>query len=119
DARLKALVRRASVQAAPRVLSIADLRFDLDTLEGERNGERLKLNPTTRRLLIVLLQNAHRVVTRQELERELWGDNPPAGDFLRPPIPALGPAIDRNFPVKLLPTIHGTGYRLSAEPPRP
>jgi DNA-binding response OmpR family regulator len=100
------------------VLSVADLRFDLDTLEAERNGERLKLNPTTRRLLIVLLQNAHRVVTRQELERELWGEHPPEGDFLRAHMHALRTAIDKNFAVKLLHTIHGTGYRLSAEPPR-
>lgn len=118
DARLKALVRRASVPEAPRVLSVGDLRFDLDTLEAERGGERLKLNPTTRRILIVLLQSSHRVVTRAELERELWGDQPPQGDFLRAHMHALRTAIDKNFPVKLLHTIHGTGYRLSAEPVR-
>jgi DNA-binding response OmpR family regulator len=118
DARLKALVRRASVPEAPRVLGVGDLRFDLDTLEAERGGERLKLNPTTRRILIVLLQNSHRVVTRAELERELWGDQPPQGDFLRAHMHALRTAIDKNFPLKLLHTIHGTGYRLSAEPVR-
>lgn len=118
DARLKALVRRASVPEAPRVLSVGDLRFDLDTLEAERSGERLKLNPTTRRLLIVLLQNSHRVVTRTELERELWGDQPPQGDFLRAHMHALRTAIDKNFSTKLLHTIHGTGYRLTAEPVR-
>jgi DNA-binding response OmpR family regulator len=118
DARLKALVRRARVPQASRILSVGDLRFDLDTLEAERGGERLKLNPTTRRLLIVLLQNTHRVVTRAELERELWGDNPPQGDFLRAHMHALRTAIDKNFTVKLLHTIHGTGYRLSAEPVR-
>ncbi len=64
DARLKALVRRARLPETPRILSVGDLRFDLDTLEAERGGERVKLNPTTRRLLIVLLQNSHRVVTR-------------------------------------------------------
>jgi DNA-binding response OmpR family regulator len=31
---------------------------------------------------------------------------------------ALRTAIDKNFPDKLLHTIHGTGYRLSAEPVR-
>ena len=98
DARLKALVRRASVTEAPRVLSVGDLRFDLDTLEAERGGERVKLNPTTRRLLIVLLQNSHRVVTAPELERELWGDQPPQGDFLRAHMHALRTAIDKNFP---------------------
>ena len=118
DVRLKALVRRTRLPETPRILSVGDLRFDLDTLEAERGSERLKLNPTTRRLLIVLLQNAHRVVTRQELERELWGDSPPLSDFLRAHMHALRTAIDKNFPVKLLHTIHGTGYRLSAEPVR-
>ena len=118
DVRLKALVRRTRLPETPRILSVGDLRFDLDTLEAERGGERLKLNPTTRRLLIVLLQNSHRVVTRQELERELWGDSPPQGDFLRAHRHALRTAIDKNFPIKLLHTIHGTGYRLSAEPVR-
>jgi DNA-binding response OmpR family regulator len=119
DARLKALVRRASVPHTQRVLTVGDLRFDLDTLEAERSGERIKLNPTTRRLLLLLLQNSHRVVTRAELERELWGDQPPQGDFLRAHMHALRAAIDKNFSVKLLHTIHGTGYRLSAEPVRP
>jgi DNA-binding response OmpR family regulator len=118
DARLKALVRRTRLPQTPRILSVGDLSFDLDTLEAERGGERLKLNPTTRRLLIVLLQNAHRVVTRAELERELWGDQPPQGDFLRAHMHALRTAIDKNFTVKLLHTIHGTGYRLSTEPVR-
>jgi len=117
--RLKALIRRANVQPAARVLSVGDLSFDLDTLEAERGGERIKLNPTTRRLLIVLLQNTHRVVTRQELERELWGDQAPQGDFLRAHMHALRAAIDKNFATKLLHTVHGTGYRLSAEPLRP
>jgi DNA-binding response OmpR family regulator len=119
DARLKALVRRAAPIDAPRVLTVADLRFDLDTLEAERGGERLKLNPTTRRILVVLMQNSHRVVTRAELERELWGDRPPEGDFLRAHMHALRTAIDKNYPDKLLHTVHGTGYRLSADPLRP
>jgi DNA-binding response OmpR family regulator len=118
DVRLKALVRRTRLPETPRILSVGDLRFDLDTLEAERGGERLKLNPTTRRLLIVLLQNSHRVVTRQELERELWGDSPPQGDFLRATCTRCVRQSTRTFPVKLLHTIHGTGYRLSAEPVR-
>jgi DNA-binding response OmpR family regulator len=118
DARLKALVRRANPPQAQRTLTVGDLRFDLDTLEAERGGERVKLNPTTRRILAVLMQNSHRVVTRAELERELWGDHPPEGDFLRAHMHALRTAIDKNFPLKLLHTIHGTGYRISADPVR-
>jgi DNA-binding response OmpR family regulator len=119
DARLKALVRRANVSAPTnRWLQVGDLKFDLDSLEAERDGERIKLNPTTRRLLMVLMQNSNRVVTRAELERELWGDHPPEGDFLRAHMHALRAAIDKNYSVKLLHTIHGTGYRLSADPAR-
>ena len=119
DARLKALVRRASPPETPRVLTVGDLRFDLNTLEAERAGVAIKLNPTTRRILTVLMQNANRVVTRAELERELWGDRAPEGDFLRAHMHALRTAIDKNFPDKLLHTIHGTGYRLSPDPLRP
>lgn len=119
DARLKALVRRASPPETPRVLTVGDLRFDLNTLEADRAGVAIKLNPTTRRILTVLMQNANRVVTRAELERELWGDRAPEGDFLRAHMHALRTAIDKNFPDKLLHTIHGTGYRLSPDPLRP
>lgn len=118
DARLKALVRRASPPEA-RVLSVGDLRFDLNTLEAERGGVPIKLNPTTRRILTVLMQNANRVVTRAELERELWGERAPGGDFLRAHMHALRTAIDKNFADKLLHTIHGTGYRLATDPLRP
>jgi DNA-binding response OmpR family regulator len=117
DARLKALLRRSSPQE-PRTLNVGDLRFDLDTLEAERGGERLKLNPTTRRILVMLMQNANRVVARAELERELWGEQPPEGDFLRAHMHALRTAIDKNFPVKLLQTVHGIGYRLTAHSDR-
>ena len=115
EVRLKALMRRASHPEMSRVLSVGDLRFDLNTLEAERGGVAIKLNPTTRRILIVLMQNANRVVTRAELERELWGDRAPEGDFLRAHMHVLRTAIDKNFADKLLHTIHGTGYRLTQD----
>ena len=115
-ARLKALVRRASRPTGSRTLTVADLIFDLDTLQAERAGQPIKLNPTTRRLLACLMQNSHRVVARSELERELWGDDPPEGDVLRAHMHALRAAVDRGFERKLLHTVHGTGYRLADDP---
>jgi DNA-binding response OmpR family regulator len=115
DMRLKALVRRASHPGGARVLAVGGLKFDLDSLQAERDGQKIKLNPTTRRILTMLIQNSHRVVTRAELERELWGDEPPEGDVLRAHMHALRTAIDKGFPQRLLHTIHGTGYRLSVE----
>jgi DNA-binding response OmpR family regulator len=118
DVRLKALIRRTRPAEVRRTLNVGDLKFDLDTLEAERAGVALKLNPTTRRILVVLMQNANRVVTRAELEKELWGDQPPEGDFLRAHMHALRAAIDKNFPEKLLHTIHGIGYRIATDPAR-
>jgi DNA-binding response OmpR family regulator len=118
DARLKALIRRTRPAEVPRTLNVGDLKFDLDTLEAERGGLALKLNPTTRRILVVLMQNANRVVTRAELEKELWGDQPPEGDFLRAHMHALRAAIDKNFPEKLLHTVHGIGYRIATDQAR-
>ena len=115
--RLRALARRpaAIVPKAPEGahdITVADLKFDLDTLEAERAQQPLKLNPTTRRLLAMLMQNTHRVVTREELEQSLWGSEVPEGDVLRAHMHALRAAIDKGFEIKLLHTIHGTGYRL-------
>ena len=118
DVRLKALIRRSKPTEVRRTLTVGDLKFDLDTLEAERAGTPLKLNPTTRRILVVLMQNANRVVTRAELEKELWGDHPPEGDFLRAHMHALRAAIDKNFPDKLLHTVHGIGYRIATDPAR-
>jgi DNA-binding response OmpR family regulator len=114
EARLKALIRR-SQSAGSRVLTVGGLKFNLDTLEAEREGQKLKLNPTTRRILAVLIQNRHRVVPRAELERELWGDEPPEGDVLRAHMHALRTAIDKGFSQRLLHTVHGVGYRLSVD----
>jgi DNA-binding response OmpR family regulator len=117
--RLKALVRRSARPAEGVVLTVGGLRFDLDTLVAERDGEPIKLNPTTRRLLTVLMQNAHRVVTKSELERELWGNDPPEGDVLRAHMHALRTAVDKGFDRKLLHTVHGTGYRLAVDDETP
>jgi DNA-binding response OmpR family regulator len=113
-ARLKALTRRAAPQAV-RVLNVADLHFDLDTLHATRSGQVIKLNPSTRRILSVLMQNTHRVVTREELEQELWGTSAPGADILRAHLHALRNAVDKGFDEKLVHTVHGTGYRIAPQ----
>lgn len=114
-ARLNALVRRAAQSSSSKVIEIAGLKFDTNTLSAERDGIPIKLNPSTRRILSVLMLNTHRVVTREELEQLLWGNEPPEGDVLRAHMHALRNAIDKGFKQRLLHTIHGTGYRIHAE----
>jgi DNA-binding response OmpR family regulator len=113
EARLKALLRRTAATPAPQVLQIGSLRYDPNKLTAERDGTPIKLNPSTRRILLLLMQNSHRVVTREELEHELWPDDAPEGDVLRAHMYALRNAIDKPFHERLLRTVHGEGYRLT------
>ncbi|MDR0781039.1 MAG: response regulator transcription factor [Pseudomonadales bacterium] len=112
EVRLQALVKRANPQARHKVLSVADLDFNADTQQAHRGGMLLDLNPIQRKLLELLMSNSHRVVTREELEQHIWGDTPPDSDVLRTHIYSLRNAIDKHFDLKLLHTVHGSGYRL-------
>lgn len=112
-ARLEALHRRATATSSERLLEVADLSFDLDTLVARRAGEVLTLTPAMRKLVELLMRETHRVVSRGELERCLWGDQPPEADVLRAHMYALRAVIDKPYPRKLLHTVHGTGYRLA------
>ncbi len=114
EARVGALLRRVTPKTSGAPMQVAGLAFDPNTLVATRDGQTLKLNPSTRRLLVLLMQNSHRVVSRRELERELWGEEPPDGDVLRAHMYALRNAVDKPFNQKLLHTHHGEGYRLAA-----
>lgn len=112
DVRLKALTRRANGQQVGARLSLGDLQFDPATFEATRAGHPLRLTPTGYKLLAALLRAAPRVVSRDELEREVWADRPPDSDALRTHIHALRMALDKPFVVPMLKTMPGIGYRL-------
>jgi DNA-binding response OmpR family regulator len=114
-ARIQAVLRRSS-GANKRVLEVADLRYNLETLEVSRAGQPLKLNPIGLKLLAVLMQRSPAVLRREILEAELWGDDVPDSDSLRSHIHQLRQSIDKPFATHLLHTIHGVGFRLTELP---
>jgi DNA-binding response OmpR family regulator len=114
EARLTALARRARGKTAKARLMVADLTFDPDRLRVERGGRRLELAPIPLRILALLMRRSPAVVRREEVEREVWGDDPPDSDALRAHIHALRSVIDRGALVPLLHTIRGLGYQLAA-----
>jgi DNA-binding response OmpR family regulator len=113
EARIKSLTRRLERQD-PIVLRVSDLEFDTSTLKITRGGQTIQLRPITRRILLLLMKNSHRVVSRSEIERAIWDENMPDADSLRAHIYAIRNAIDKSYKEKLLHTIHGTGFRLHA-----
>ena len=113
-ARLVALQRRAQGPAEAAQLQVGDLVYNPDTLELTRAGQSLQLPPVPRQILEHLMRNQHRVVSRQELERLLWGDEPPDSDALRSHIHKLRSVVDKPFPEPLLQTVPRLGFRLRA-----
>ena len=113
EIRLEALLARARGHTRPRVLAVADLELDRDTLEVRRGGQPIHLYPACRKLLETLMLASPAAVTRERLEQALWGDEPPDADLLRSHVYELRRAIDGPFPAKLLQTLPRTGYRLA------
>ncbi len=113
EARLRSMVRRHRGATARELHTIGDLTLDLATLKVTRAGRSLSLTPIGLKLLTMLARASPRVVSRNDLEREVWGDVPPDSDALRSHLYSLRKAIDRPFDRPLLHTVAAAGYRLA------
>ena len=109
-ARLTAIAKRGASRR--RLLVVADLELDLGTLTARRQGCLLDLDRMGLRLLRELMQAAPNVLTRRDLERRIWGEEPPDSHALRTHVYNLRRVLDRPFDRPLLETVHGVGYRL-------
>jgi two-component system copper resistance phosphate regulon response regulator CusR len=110
-ARVRALVRRASMQ--PRRWKIADLVMDLDSYQVWRNGEAVALTRTEFRILQTLMRDCGRVISRPELVRAGWGPRAVIDDNnLDVTLSTLRGKIDKGRPRRLINTVRGFGYRI-------
>ncbi|MBT8040379.1 MAG: response regulator transcription factor [Xanthomonadales bacterium] len=110
-ARLKVLASRGR-RRNRRELTVGDLIYNLDTLSVQRDGKEIYLNPIGLKLLHCLMESSPNVVSRAELEMEVWGEEMPDSDSLRVHIHSLRSAIDKPFGSNMIQTRHGIGYRL-------
>ena len=56
------------------------------------------------------MRESPKVVTREQLARELWGDEPPDSDSLRSHLYNLRQIVDKPFDIPLIETRTGRGY---------
>lgn len=115
EARLLALVRRASVRETGSVLKVGDLSFDTGTFKVTRGERSIELPPVPLKFLEILMRQSPRVLPREEIERAIWGDSPPDSDALRAHLYILRSAIDKQADKPLLKTLRGIGYQISDE----
>lgn len=109
-ARVEALIRRG--KGISSAYSVGDLSMNLDTMEVRRGDTDIKLSRTLFDILKILLREAPKVVPRETIERELWGDDLPDSDTLRSHLYNLRRAVDKPFDHPMIETLAGRGYRI-------
>ncbi len=110
-ARIGALGQRKHLGQS-HIQTIGPLTIDRQARRVEREGVVLRLSPLLWDILMVLAEFAPNPVTRIELTRRLWGEEPPSSDALRANMHLLRQILDKPFATPLVETIHGVGFRL-------
>jgi heavy metal response regulator len=116
-ARLRALTRREPV-ALGAVLQVGDLTLDTITREVYRQRARIDLTTKEFAFLEYLMRHPNQVLTRTMIAEHVWSyDFDNSTNVIDVHIRNLRRKIDDPFPVKLIQTIRGAGYRISARQP--
>jgi two-component system, OmpR family, response regulator len=112
-ARVQALQRRGTVLSETALLKVADLKLDLLSRQVSRAGRRIDLQPLEYSLLIYLMRNAGRVVSKTMIMEQVWDYNfDPQTNVVEARICRLRDKIDKGFERKLIHTVRGVGYVL-------
>jgi len=114
-ARLQALTRRRALALTPSTLRVADLEVDLGSRQVRRADRPIDLTAKEFALLELLLRRQDQVVDRSAITAHVWDNNhDPFANVLDVLVRRLRSKIDDGFDPKLIHTIRGAGYRLSA-----
>ena len=113
-ARIKAVLRRRSPEAADDIVEISGLKLDPVTHRVTVSDHEVILGPTEFRLLYFLMTHPERVHTRSQLLDGVWGDHVFVEDrTVDVHIRRLRKILNPVGKDGLVQTVRGTGYRLS------
>lgn len=111
-ARVRAQLRRHN--SASNLLQVADLQLDAVRHQVKRGGEEIALTPQEFSLLWFLASRAGEILPRTLIASEVWGINfDSETNVVDVAIRRLRRKIDDPFPLKLVETVRGMGYRLN------
>lgn len=115
-ARLRALARRSNDAPRTPTLLVADLSLDPRTHRVERGGREVPLTAKEFAVLEYLMRHPEQVLTRNMISEHVWNyDVYHQSNVVDVYIRNLRRKIDDPFDLKLIHTVRGVGYRLSAE----
>jgi DNA-binding response OmpR family regulator len=114
SARIRALARRVELGRSA-VLQCLDLRLDPTHRTARRADDDLVLSPREFDLLLYLLKHQGEVVTRSMLAAEVWqyaSRVTPIDNIIDVQVSRLRDKVDKPYPVRLLHTVRGVGFKL-------
>jgi heavy metal response regulator len=115
-ARLRALMRREPVLLGT-TLEVADLSLDTVTRQASRDGQPIALTNKEYALLEYLMRHPNQVLTRTMIAEHVWNFDFDTGtNVIDVHIRYLRRKIDDPYDLKLIQTVRGAGYRISADP---
>jgi two-component system copper resistance phosphate regulon response regulator CusR len=113
-ARIRALLRRGPTLRR-ETIQLADLTVDVSGRRVERGGHPISLTTKEFALLEFLARNAENVVGRAEIAEHVWDENfDPFSNLIEVYVQRLRRKIDDGHAIKLLRTLRGQGYMLTA-----
>jgi DNA-binding response OmpR family regulator len=113
-ARVRALLRRGPALQTQKI-EIADLVVDTQARRVRRAGRQVELTAKEFSLLEYLARHAEKVVNRSQIAEHVWDENFDVfSNLIEVYIQRLRRKIDDGHSAKLLRTIRGEGYMLSA-----
>lgn len=117
EVRLAALHKRSSGRVTARSLVAGALTLDPRTMSVQFAGSDVRLPPKCLRMLELLMREPGRVVSREEIERLIWGDTQETSDTLRSHLHTLRRTLTAAGGYDPVETLHGIGYRIRPGPP--
>jgi DNA-binding response OmpR family regulator len=112
-ARVRAALRHTTRTPEAQVVSFADISADFKKMEVKRDGKPVILTAQEFKTFQFLVQNAERVISRDELLNEVWGyQNYPSTRTVDNHILKLRQKLEKDpsSPVHFR-TVHGMGYK--------
>ena len=114
-ARIRVLLRRNSGNA-DNVITIANLKIDLDAKTVFRDDLLIKLSGREYSILEYLIRNKGKILSRERIEDHIWNYDYEGGtNVIDVYIRYLRKKIDDNYTPKLIHTIRGLGYVLRVD----
>ncbi len=117
-ARIRSLLRRKDLKNEKdgQIISIDNLKIDLDKYIVTRNSEKIELTKKEYDLLVYLMKNKDIVLSREQILRQVWdynytGDTNIVDVYIR----YLRAKIDELHDKSLIHTVRGVGYVLRVD----